>query len=304
VPCPCAYECSPQDLPAAFSRTLRALGRQQQHADSRARFGAALGLHASAVSSRDSAVHVTALWAALEALLPIGADDVKITAVLSNLVPILCRHHALRLMAELENDLTRCVPDALDRARELAPLGVTAELKLAAVVAVDELESARDVLYAALSRNPLLMHRVFVLKKKTETAKHTLEAIMAHKQKVEWQIKRIYRSRNLLVHAGRSLPYLPTVVENLHAYLHAVFEGIEEKFMHSPPRNLNAALLSMKLESDEHILYLRSLEEAKTSTDNLLSILAGPVLSKDQSREESPSRLAEMLATWGRRTAT
>jgi hypothetical protein len=297
------YECAARELPAAFSRTLRALGRQQSHEDSQERFRAALGLHASAVSSQDSAVHLTSLWAALEALLPIGAEDVKITAVMHTLVPILCRHYPMRLVAELENDLARCAPEALANSRSLVPSEVPAELQFAAIVSIAALEPARDLLYVALARNPLLKHRLYHVKKSTESAKYVLETVAAHRRKVEWQIRRIYRSRNLLVHAGRTLPYLPTIVENLHAYLHIVLEGIEDRFAYMPPKNLNAALLSIKLEADAHAAYLEAQGDAATTRDNLLAVLAGPVLGAEHKRSKTTNRVADMLATWGRRTA-
>ena len=47
----------------------------------RVRFLAALGLHSSAIASSELAVQLTTLWAAIEALLPLGAEDVKIRSL-------------------------------------------------------------------------------------------------------------------------------------------------------------------------------------------------------------------------------
>ena len=41
----------------------------------------------------------------------------------------------------------------------------------------------------------------------------------AHQKKVEWQIRRIYRTRNLIVHSGRSPIFLHALIENAHDYL-------------------------------------------------------------------------------------
>ena len=54
-----------------------------------------------------------------------------------------------------------------------------------------------------------------------------------HAKRVEWQIKRIYRNRNMIVHNGEKTPYLSLLVENLHSYvddfllyvIHSMAEG-------------------------------------------------------------------------------
>jgi hypothetical protein len=40
-----------------------------------------------------------------------------------------------------------------------------------------------------------------------------------HAERVKWQIMRIYRNRNLIIHNGSSMPYLSLLIENLHSYV-------------------------------------------------------------------------------------
>jgi hypothetical protein len=46
-----------------------------------------------------------------------------------------------------------------------------------------------------------------------------IDKLKEHEKKVEWQIRRIYRTRNLIVHSGRTIPYIDTLIENTHDYL-------------------------------------------------------------------------------------
>jgi len=69
---------APNDVPKACLRTIGKFFRSRQAKESSSRIMAALGLHASAVSVHDTSVQLTSLWSALEALLPIAADQVKI----------------------------------------------------------------------------------------------------------------------------------------------------------------------------------------------------------------------------------
>ena len=47
-----------------------------------------------------------------------------------------------------------------------------------------------------------------------------------HAVRVKWQIMRIYRNRNLIIHNGQSMPYLNLLIENLHAYVDDFIEYV------------------------------------------------------------------------------
>lgn len=47
-----------------------------------------------------------------------------------------------------------------------------------------------------------------------------------HADRVKWQIMRIYRNRNLIIHNGKSMPYLNLLIENLHSYVDEFIEYV------------------------------------------------------------------------------
>ncbi|MEG0578224.1 MAG: hypothetical protein RR500_10280, partial [Bacilli bacterium] len=52
-----------------------------------------------------------------------------------------------------------------------------------------------------------------------KSPKKVLDVIEQHQIKIRWQVRRIYRTRNIIVHSGGSLPYIDTLIENAHDYL-------------------------------------------------------------------------------------
>lgn len=268
------------ELPNACLQTI---GRiySQDNKESWTRMMAALGLHASAISVKDTSVQLTALWSALEALLPIEADEIKINSVINYVVPILCRRYPLRLLAQLDTDLRQCCPEAYVEVHKNLPEEVPEHLRCAAIVAIQKFEPSRTRLYAELSQNPLLQNRIYQLKKATDSAGAISELIDGHRLKVTWHIRRIYRLRNLVTHSGRSYSSATSLVENLHSYFHRVVEAIEECFA-SPHMalNMNAALLACKVEDYEHKKYLKEHSKSATDEHNLVNLLAGPIFAE------------------------
>lgn len=238
---------------------------------------AALALHSSAVRSEDVAVQLSTLWAALEALFAASSDETKITAVSEALVPSLCRGYVEKLLSNLDESLIACCHTAYEKAlARLASDGTKIE-RLAAIIAVDSNEPFRDILYAALDRNPLLRHRVFTLKKALSSAEQVRELIERHEQRVIWHLRRIYRSRNPLLHSGKSVPYRDALVENLHSYFHALLNGLESQLTKVPgTRGIDVALLQVRMDHEEHLRTLKAANSVGTSAANLAAFLFGP----------------------------
>jgi hypothetical protein len=74
-------------------------------------------------------------------------------------------------------------------------------------------------LLAVLGPHPMLTHKAYLLWKSTfrdpETMRSRLEE---HKKKLDWQIRRIYRARNFVMHRGRSVPGMRQLIQHLHTY--------------------------------------------------------------------------------------
>jgi len=66
---------------------------------------------------------------------------------------------------------------------------------------------------------PLLKERILYYCEMLKTPTLVNNFVEKHAERVRWQIMRIYRNRNLIVHNGSSMPYLSLLIENLHSYV-------------------------------------------------------------------------------------
>jgi hypothetical protein len=81
-------------------------------------------------------------------------------------------------------------------------------------------------LFGICSDNPLALHRLWKLHRDFSSPEMLLKTLKAHQSRVEWQVHRIYRSRNQLVHAGNVPPYLESLVLNAFEYYRSAINAI------------------------------------------------------------------------------
>jgi hypothetical protein len=88
-----------------------------------------------------------------------------------------------------------------------------------ALLAVKDNDAIRSELYTELKDFHLLRFRAFQLHEILSSPEKVKLALTSHEQKVRWQIRRIYRTRNLIVHSGTRPTYIHSLIENGHDYL-------------------------------------------------------------------------------------
>lgn len=162
------------------------------------------------------------LWTALETLAPSHSGGSKISNVTASALPFLLHTYVDRLVQQLAYDLTTWDKWRAKKLFNKVPCDPKTSLrgKCLRLLCLNENEALRDQLYAHLKDFHLLRHRTFQLSEKLSDRKKIQQLIEDHEKKVTWQIRRIYRARNLIVHSGRTPPpYVDTLVENGHAYL-------------------------------------------------------------------------------------
>ena len=130
----------------------------------------------------------------------------------------------------------------------------------------------------SLQNNPLLRSRLFWLKKEVDDPKGILRKIEGHFEKVSWQIDRIYRTRNLITHAGVSMPYINEILFNTHNYFDYVINYIICKLENkSYIQSIASMVFEAKNDNQLHLSYLKKLD--CLTTENYLTALFGPDLS-------------------------
>lgn len=220
----------------------------------------ALSSAALAGDSSNPETQLVTLWSAFEALLPPPTKDEKSPARIVHfndlVIPALASHYASSKFAAFYRDLTssnrKNVKTVLDREFDTGSY----EQRLALLLAGEE--SDAKVLYQIVSRSPLLLNRLYNLHRFAQDPKLALRKISAHEERLSWQVHRIYRERNQIVHSGRASPFLIPLVEHSFHYFRALSARLEAVFSRFGVTDPHGALQLLK---SEHAKQTNTLSE-------------------------------------------
>lgn len=174
-------------------------------------------------------VRLVNLWSAVECLaIPSNSGDSVIGRVQDTVIPIVVWRRV--------DKLTRYIASALTHMREtqgladcgplFSPFGVvTAEEVLRALTRPLKHEEIKPW-YAAVSTQPLLLFRIFALRKRFSDPKNVLSDWKSSEERKRWHLARIYRARNLIVHHGHEAVGVRHLVEHLQYYLSVTLSRI------------------------------------------------------------------------------
>lgn len=258
-------------------RTVRAFYPETLPEESSLRLARALNLHSAALRSETVEAQLFALWSAFESLLPLAGMNSLISKVLEVAVPVLSRHYPRKLLSDLHTSLSRHL--SANYTNVLAHIeGNWSEVqKCAALVSISTNANLREEIARLCDKIPLLKHRLYDISQKLTSADAISQTIKQHSQRIGWHVNRMYRSRNLLVHSGRLLPYHETLVENLHTYLDSTINLLEESFTSpKPPTSVDAAFLAVILDHQAHLKFLERSGRSVCTEANFLSAVFGP----------------------------
>jgi hypothetical protein len=270
------------DCPAAmvgeFARkTYGILKRANFDVTSTTRLAQILDLHAAALKAPTPENQLLNFWAAIETLLPPPSEPGRIAHIVRSASPLLCRAYPVKLIRHLLDTLRGCLPGRAEAVLARIPQGSNQFEKVAALVALKESERYRDELYKLCKPNPLLRFRLFSLFKGLSSAPAIRETIESHRRRVDWHVQRIYRSRNLLLHAGETLPYLGILIENVHSYLDRMLDLVRHALnVRRDLRTLDEALLEVNLDHSAHMEVLLNAGKEHCTPDTFLELLFGP----------------------------
>jgi hypothetical protein len=192
------------------------------------KFNRIVDLHGICVTNEVPENQLLNLWISLETLIPSHLGKNKINNVVHALDPFIRMTYIRRLLDRATFDLTiwnRYVARNILK-RVPGGKGVKLPVKLLLLLSLAENEPLRTELYGKLKDFHLLRFRLHSLSQTLRAPDKVKALLDEHSKKVAWQLRRIYRTRNLLVHAGRTPSYLGTLIENGHDYLDLVLNEV------------------------------------------------------------------------------
>lgn len=219
------YDFRPDKASKELNRLIRNLAIR---GPSKSRFDRVADLHGICVSSDVVDNQLVTLWTSLETLIPSTAHGTKIVNVLNQMTPFLMKAYTQRLVQRFTHDLITWKPWYVKRLLNKVPgiEGTNTIYRAMALLAVGSNDYLRSELYTELKDFQLLRYRAFQLNEILSSPPALKKVLESHKTKVQWQIRRIYRTRNMLVHSGKRPTYIHTLVENAHDYFDQIMFDI------------------------------------------------------------------------------
>lgn len=198
---------------------------------SREKFNRVVDLHGICTTTEIPENQLLNLWISLEMIVPSKIDTNKITNITKLIDPFIRLTYIKRLTDKALCDLiswdkffTKKILKNIPNKNNSNRLSLIS--RLLRLLVLEDNKEILEELNLKLQDNQLLRFRLWELSEKLSTPKKIINLINYHSNRVSWQLHRIYRTRNLIIHSGKTPNYIGTLIENGHDYLDIILKEI------------------------------------------------------------------------------
>ncbi|WP_412555274.1 hypothetical protein [Shimia sp. MIT1388] len=204
-------------------------GPRSSQNEARRRIFSSLNSASLAAKIGDPESQLLSIWSAFESLLPDPIKDGKGTVRITHFTPLITPCAVFDYLPATFSECYRNCHAAfgqpfLDAVNDLG-VGDTEKEKFASIFTSDLV--AKKELCATVNQSPLMLMRFLKLEKLLASPKNAVRHLEMHEERVGWQINRIYRERNSLVHKAQASIFLNGLVENAYSYYRSVILSLE-----------------------------------------------------------------------------
>ena len=237
----------------------------------------ALRLHTDAVQSDQLTTQFIYLWTAIETLAPRDPSKARINSFLDFMIPFLCKGYPAKLLSDLSRSLEHQERQVYLNVLMTASCGQSRVDKLACIMVLPGEALKAKSLLSLCEGSPLLRQRLFRLMETLCDPRHVKRLIADHEERIRQHLQRMYRVRNMILHAGGSMPYLTTLVENLHGYFDRVVTVIVQEASLHPhaEREIEAIWAQVAREYRDHVHWLDNNKNAQMEPANFRTAIFG-----------------------------
>ncbi|MHC1693961.1 MAG: hypothetical protein AB9835_01505 [Eubacteriales bacterium] len=231
----------------------------------------AIEMHAEALDSKSLNVLLRNFWTSLETLFSNPTPNTLRKNVIDSIIPIIQKTYILKILRTLYDLIIKAIEHK--NLKELDIIDFNSFVKYFSIYSENSTEMKK--IYSFLSNNPLLRSRIFETRKNLSTGKKINDFLDKHEILVEWQLKRLYRTRNIATHIGEDMSYIEIVVNHLHNYFDYVVNYILCKSENDNYIS-NISVLVFESENDNRIHKEMLKSDEPLSTNNYIEYLFGP----------------------------
>lgn len=196
--------------------------------DSFRRFNRTVEIHSQALDSNETSSQILSLWICLESLLVTGRKGSHLSSVEKPIVDITLNYHLKNRISNLADMLKACDTEAFEEAcKSLEDYKPSEENQaLCDLLSLIEHKDHATKLLDKLNGEPLIRYKFGFLVRIMQSPTNLTEYLSAITKRVSWDVQRIYRSRNKIVHRGDVNDHSDLLVETAHNYLDSVVMSI------------------------------------------------------------------------------
>ena len=250
----------------------QAIGMIKLESDSFERFTKSVRLHDASIRSSHEENQFLNLFTSLEVLIPKAADSGsnRITQISDTMIPYLCQIHFQRIAVSFGQDLKLWNPALYSSTLAQIAEGSTDFEKLCALICLRKYYPQRTQIMAdATAANYIhLRYRLWKLSVRMGTVEEIKSTFFRFEQRMRWHINRLYRTRNLIVHAGAHPDYLYMLLENIHSFYDIFMRGLLNDITTCKMLKLEYSYIIRRQRYEKYTSYLNSLRNTDIIDEN------------------------------------
>lgn len=231
----------------------------------------AFDMHSEALDAQSIATMVRTFWTALETVFLNPSTTNERDNVINSVCEIIQKTYLLKVTRLIYSQINNAITT-----ENLRNVGIKSYSDFIEYFVTYEADSEEmKLIYALLNENILLRSRLYNLRKTLSDGSHISKYLEQHEKRIRWQLKRVYRTRNILTHIGYETTGIETIVNHLHSYFDYVINYILCKSENGDYIiSMSSLIMETKMDNQIHYELLKS--NKKLSLDSYQQYLFGP----------------------------
>ncbi len=269
---------------AASVMTSKTYSRLSYAPESIQRIDSSKQLHENALITENLENQFVNLFTALEVLIPkdINSKNARIAQIFETIVPYLCVNYYRNLVGSIDSSLKLWNNGFYKRILSTVVEGTNDVEKLAALMVLpkydsDDVNNKKELnrLYDQLINDKyyLMIHRMCDMHTILSKPENILSFLERHEERIRWHVDRIYRTRNMIVHGGKSPHYIATMVENLHSYCDSLVKQLIDDNLMKHYKTIEMSYTATSIRYKSYKNMLQSARGNAIDENNILSLV-------------------------------
>lgn len=186
-----------------------------------------LQIHNTAIENPDMKNGFLNMWSIMEIIGIHKRDDSKMHEIENSIVPILENDYAKSIFEELHDYLKANVSEKrYTKIVGKVDLDADEYVKIASIVILDQYDAIKQELNIELRNYPILRSRIAQLHDLFSKKNNYYNELERYERRIRWHLRRMYRTRNAIIHSGESSKRIKALGEHLHSYIDEILYEI------------------------------------------------------------------------------